>query len=233
MNRLIYACIALGLVAAGCERAQYDISSKGSEGYRCQFDGVQPVLRAEGKSSYMSLIPGTVHVYSEDETRLTITVLNETREVDGVMTRIIEEREETKGVPEEISRNYFAIDQTTGDVYYFGEDVDIYKGGKLSSHDGAWHSGVRGAKFGLGLPGTLKVGDTYCQEYAPGVAMDRAEIVSVDETVLTPAGEFKHCVHVKETTPLEPGDIGHKWYAPGIGLIRDGKAMLAELPRIP
>ena len=55
------------------------------------------------------------------------------------------------------------------------------------------------------------------------------EIVSIDETIKTPAGTFKHCLHLKETTPLE-GDVSHKWYAPGVGMVKDDEFELAEKP---
>jgi hypothetical protein len=60
----------------------------------------------------------------------------------------------------------------------------------------------------------------FYQEVDPKVAMDRVEVVSLDETVKTPAGTFEHCVHLPETTPLER-DVSHKYYAPGIGMIKD------------
>ena len=59
--------------------------------------------------------------------------------------------------------------------------------------------------------------------------MDRVEIVSTNEAVKTPAGTFAHCVHLKETTPLE-GVVSHKWYAPGVGLVKDDNFELAEKP---
>jgi hypothetical protein len=62
---------------------------------------------------------------------------------------------------------------------------------------------------------------------APGVAMDRVEIVSLSETVKTPAGEFTNCLKLKETTPLEPGVTDYKYYAPGIGMVQDGSLRLA------
>src|SRR5947207_1061918 len=80
---------------------------------------------------------------------------------DGVTTRVVEEREEAGGSPKEVSRNYFAIDRRTGDVYYFGEDVDVYKGGKVASHPGGWHSGLQGARFGLFIPSAPKAGDRF------------------------------------------------------------------------
>ena len=59
--------------------------------------------------------------------------------------------------------------------------------------------------------------------------MDRVEVISIDETVKTPAGTFDHCVHLRETTPLER-DVSHKYYAAGIGLIKDDEFELAERP---
>src|SRR5204863_3577203 len=117
--------------------------------------------------------------------------------------------------------NYFAICKRSNSVYYFGENVDLYKNGKIVSHEGTWISGVNGAKFGLYMPGLPLVGAKYYQELAPGAGMDRAEILSVSETVKTPAGEFKNCLKTLETSPMEPSVRDHKYYAPGIGLIMD------------
>ena len=61
------------------------------------------------------------------------------------------------------------------------------------------------------------------------MALDRVEIVSADETVKTPAGTFHHCVHFRETTPMEP-DVSHKYYAPGVGMIKDDEFELTEKP---
>ncbi len=99
----------------------------------------------------------------------------------------------------------------------------------IINHESAWLAGEKEARFGLMIPGKPKVGDTFFQEIAPKVAMDRVEVVAVDETVKTPAGTFHHCVHLRETTPLDP-DIRHNFYAPGIGLIKDDDFELAEKP---
>ena len=56
---------------------------------------------------------------------------------------------------------------------------------------------------------------------APGVAEDRAKIVSVNDTLDTPAGTFKQVLKTEETNPLKPGEKENKFYAPGIGLIQD------------
>lgn len=181
-----------------------------------------PDLSATGANPYFILKPGYRLYFKSDEGDLTITVLNDTRVVDGVKTRVVEERETAKGKLIEVSRNYFAISKTNGDVYYFGEEVDMYKNGKITGHEGAWLAGKRNAKAGIGLPGRPKIGYRYYQEVAPGVAMDRGEIVSLSETVKVPAGTFTKVLKIEETTPLEPGVKEYKYYAKGVGLIKDG-----------
>jgi len=192
------------------------------------FDVDKNNLASVGKNSYFILQPGYTLQYKSDEETLTITVLPETKMVDGVETRVVEEREEKDGSLVEISRNYFAIDRTTKAVYYFGEDVDIYKNGKVVSHEGAWLSGVDGAKFGMMMPGEPKKGDKFYQEHAPEKAMDRCEITATDERFKTPAGEFKKCVRAKETSAIESG-VSFKLYAPGIGLIKDEDCVLVKV----
>jgi hypothetical protein len=58
--------------------------------------------------------------------------------------------------------------------------------------------------------------------------MDRAEIVSIADSLRTPAGEFANCLKTEETTPLEVGAREFKYYAPQIGLIKDGSLLLVE-----
>ena len=64
------------------------------------------------------------------------------------------------------------------DVFYFGEDVDIFENGTIS-HDGAWLAGVDDALPGLLMPGTFLLGARYFQEVASGVALDRSENVEM------------------------------------------------------
>jgi hypothetical protein len=223
---LVTALAVTAAAARGWTRMTFE------QDYTKAFNVTPGSLSATGRSTYFILEPGYQSVFEGQEdgkkVELVITVLDATRKVDGVETRIVEERETSGGQLAEVSRNYFAISKTSGDVYYFGEEVDIYKDGKITSHEGAWESGVKGAKFGLAMPGDPKVGMRYYQEVAPGVAMDRAEVVSITEVVEVPAGRFEKCLKTLETTPLEPDTKESKYYAPGIGLIRDGPARLVR-----
>jgi hypothetical protein len=186
-------------------------------------------LVSVGRNPYFILEPGYQLTLEGGATRLVITVLAETKVVDGVETRVVEERESEKGQLIEVSRNYFAISTRTNGVFYFGEDVDMYKSGKVVSHEGAWLAGANGARFGLAMPGQPLLKARYYQEIAPGVAMDRAEVVGLNETVRAPAGVFTSCLKTDETTPLEPFVKESKYYARGVGLVQDGDVKLVKI----
>ena len=185
-------------------------------------------LAATGRNPYFILEPGYQLILEGGSVRLAVTVLDATRSVAGVETRVVEERETDKGKPVEVSRNYFAISTRTNSVFYFGEDVDMYKNGRVTSHEGGWLAGIGGARFGLAMPGEPRPQAKYYQEIAPKVAMDRAEVISVNATVTTPAGVFTNCLETEETTPLEPGAKEAKYYARGIGLVQDGPLKLVR-----
>jgi hypothetical protein len=60
--------------------------------------------------------------------------------------------------------------------------------------------------------------------------MDRAEIVSDSERVSAPAGTFEKYLHTLETSALEEHIADHKWYATGVGVVKDGKPFSAVIP---
>jgi len=198
--------------------------------WRDRFDVNRVDLLPTGTNAYLTMQPGRVLKLKNGIDTLTITVLPGTQEIDGIATGVLEERETKNGTLVEVSRNFFATDRKTGDVYYFGEDVDNYKDGKVVSHESTWRAGAGDARFGLMIPAAPAVGQAFYQEIAPKVAMDRVEVISTSATVKTPAGTFERCVHLRETTPLE-NDVSHKYYAPGIGLIKDDEFELAERPQ--
>ena len=161
-------------------------------GWRETFEVSKSDLVPTGNNPWLTIQPGRVLRLRNGIDSLTVTILSDTMTVDGVNVGVLEERETKDGKLVEVSRNFFATDKNTGDVYYFGEDVDNYKDGEIVDHESAWRAGEKGARFGLMIPGRPKVGDKFYQEIAPKVAMDRVEIVSTDETVRTPAGTFEH-----------------------------------------
>lgn len=185
------------------------------------------MLTHTGESRYFVLKPGYQLVLESRNEKVTITVLDETKEIGGVTTRVVEERSVEFGVLAEVALNYFAIDPANGDVFYFGEDVDIYENGRLASHDGSWLA-YRDGNPGLMMSGAPAVGMKYYQEVAPGVAEDRAEVISTSETVTTPAGVFENCLVTLESSELDPGVIERKAFAPGVGLVESGSLRLVS-----
>ena len=180
-----------------------------------------------GTNRFFILTPGHRLVLQSDTEKVVITVLNDTVKVGNTETRVVEEREYENGELKEVSRNFFAICKKTGNVFYFGEDVDDYSKGKIVRHSGAWRADGKDSQAGIMMPGTILLGARYYQEIAP-TALDRAEILSNDVTLKTPAGTFKNCLRVEETSGLDPNDKCYKTYAPGIGLIQDEDLLLTE-----
>jgi hypothetical protein len=140
------------------------------------------------------------------------------RKTYTVRTRVMEEYETADGELEEISKNYIADCNPMHDVYYFGEDVFDGDGNPLPD---AWLAGRDGARPGILMPDrAFLLGSRYFQEFAPN-AKDRGEHTSMGFDVEVPAGIFRNCVEVTETSPLEPGAESLKTYCPGVGLVRD------------
>jgi len=195
------------------------------------FDLENRELVSKGRSKYFILEPGYQLVLEGPEGRhkvqLAVTVLPETKKIGNIVTRVVEERETVDGELKEISRNFLAMCKHTGSVFYFGEEVDIYKDGKVVGHEGAWIHGRDGARAGMMMPGDPVLGASYYQEVAPEKAMDRGTIVDVNATLETPAGKFTRCVKVREENPLDK-EHEFKIHAPGVGLIQDEDLLLVR-----
>lgn len=176
---------------------------------------------------FFPLIPGTKWRYEaqleDGETeRIELEVLSETRQVMGVEATILHDRVFVEDELAEDTHDWFAQDKE-GNVWYLGEEVDNYEGGVLVNHGGAWEWGVDGA-----LPGIIMwadpaahIGESYRQEYYPGHAEDMGQVLRVGESLTVPFGAFDDVLQTLDTTPLEPGVREHKYYAKGVGVIKE------------
>ena len=120
---------------------------------------------------------------------LVSTVLPRSAHIAGIDVLVLEESAYEDGELIERALDFFAQHED-GTVYYFGEKVDNYVDGKVADHDGSWLAGKDGAELGIIMPAAPFVGQTFNQENAPGVAEDQAEILALNESVSTPAGNF-------------------------------------------
>jgi hypothetical protein len=239
LTKALYLTIIV-VLAAPVTTTMIVAQNTSSAAWKSSFDLQSCNFESTGANSYFILEPGHKLIHENDvaqeseQLQLVITVQNETKIVNGTETRIVEERETEDGELVEISRNYFAVCRPSNDVYYFGEEVDDYEDGEIVSHEGAWLAGIDNARAGMIMPGKVEIGFKHYQEVAPGIAEDRAEIISLNDTLGTPAGEFVNVLKAEETNPLKPEEKEFKYYAPGIGLIQDEMLKLVNytLPNI-
>lgn len=226
----LIGCVLLAAASGAAVAATADACTKGefTQDFRardCSFTNV-------GRMPFFVLEPGYwLELEGQEKDgfhQLTVTVLGDTEVVDGVTTRVVEERERVDGELEEVSRNFFALCQETGSFFYFGESVDNYEDGMVVNHGGSWRAGVAGARAGIIMPGAFLLGSRYYQELAPGVAQDRACNAAMGLNLALPAGSFSGCVEVLETSPLEPNSKSKKRYCPGIGLVQDDTLKLSD-----
>jgi hypothetical protein len=201
-------------------------------GWRNSFPVDKREMGTPVDNPYFVLNPTAQLHYQHGKAKLTRTVSNLPKTVDGVPVVVVEDRKEQGGKLLEVSRSFYAMDKTTQDVYCFGRDVNNYEVGQGVSHEGSWLSGADGELFGLVMPGELKAGDKFYEEVGPKTDRDRGEIIGTNEKVETPVATYEHCVHVRETSPGKKGLSNHKWYAPGIGLVKVNDLVLVRIQEI-
>ena len=220
MNRIKLTAASIGFI---CLAAACGSEAKGGGGDRPQLgpehlDPSQFVQTID--NPYLPLEPGTTWEYtavsSDSEERIVVTVLDETKVVDGVTATVVHDRvTEMDGSLVEDTYDWFAQD-TKGNVWYLGEATKAYDGDKVST-SGSWEAGVDGARAGIFMLAEPTVGTRYQQEYYKGQAEDAATVLSLNMRAKVPSGAFDHLLTTREHTPLEPRVQEHKFYAKGVG----------------
>jgi hypothetical protein len=205
----LVSVLVLAVLTAGCGGS----SEKADKPYAPNIDPADFVSEIDNK--YFPLKPGTTFVYAGNAERDEMTVTSNTKQIMGVECVVVNDRLWEDGKLIEQTYDWYAQDKE-GNVWYFGEATKEYKEGKVIT-EGSWEAGVDGAKPGIMMQASPKVGQSYRQEYYKGHAEDWAQVVNLDETVKVPYGSFEHVLVTKEWTPLEPNLIEHKYYAPGVG----------------
>jgi hypothetical protein len=168
---------------------------------------------------YFPLSPGDLYTYKgnlkKQQVLNTVYVTHKTPTVDGVATVEVRDRVYESGTLTEDTLDWYAQDDR-GNVWYFGELATQLPGG---TQTGSWTAGVNGAQPGYIMEAAPKAGDSYCQENAPGVARDAADVLSLSGSRSVPFGSYSgNVLQTKDYSLIEPHSE-HKFYAPGVGML--------------
>ena len=210
--------LSIAVVSAKCLEARAPDPS--------EFDSPQ-------NNPYFPIAIGTTYVYwaeTEDELILNeITITPDTIEILDVTCTVIYDVE---WVSPDDGITWFMTEETDdwhawdneGNFWYFGEwttELEYDDDWNLigSNNDGSWKAGEDDALPGIVIPADPTPGLCYEQEYYEDEAEDMGKVLRLNASVSIDYGEYEDCLKTKEWTPLEPGAIEHKYYAPGVGLV--------------
>lgn len=239
MTRKPIALVALAAAAlAGCGSSSSDKaapkgpvgSSKGgadtgatNAGDRSYDPKIDPAKFTDKITNpYLQFKPGTKWVYTGVKNgapqRVEVAVTKQTKTVLGVRCVVVSDVVTVNSSLAEKTTDWYAQD-SKGNVWYFGEDTKEYQNGAVTSTQGTWEAGVDNAKPGIVMFANPKPGGFYRQEYRPGIAEDKARILTATGTQKVPAGTFRNVVQTRDIDPLNPDKMENKWYARGVGVV--------------
>jgi len=226
MNRKILTVLLLTVLATGIAAVVANTQfasavggAKSTNGIKFDKNNFSNPLKIDNK--YFPLKPGTTFVYQGtkegEHASDKFIVTDRTKDVNGITARVVRDNAYENGILTEFTDDWFAQDDD-GNVWYMGEFTTEVE---TNSNEGSWEAGVNGGKAGIFMEANPKVGDSYQQEFAKGIAEDRAEIVSITDSICVPYGCFTNVLETKETTPIEPTVEEHKFFASGVGDIKE------------
>jgi hypothetical protein len=173
---------------------------------------------------YFPLQVGTTFTYEGykegGSLRDVMVVTSQQKTIMGVPIMVVRDTAWEGGILAEDTFDWYAQDDA-GNVWYFGEDTTEFDAdGNVETKEGSWEAGADGAKPGILMLAQPRSGHTYRQEYAPGVAVDMATVMSLSKHANVPYGSFTNVVATKEFSCIEQG-ISHKYYVRGLGLVQE------------
>ena len=155
--------------------------------------------------------------------RVVFTVTDLTKEIDGVRSVVLWDRDINNGKQLEGELAFWAQDDD-GNVWLMGEYPEEYDDeGNFEAAPDTWFSGIDRARAGIMMRGDPQVGTPrHRQGYAPTIGFaDVAFVKATGQRACVPTGCYDDVLVTDETNPEEPTD-GHqlKYYAPEIGNIQ-------------
>jgi hypothetical protein len=182
-------------------------------------------------NNFLPLIPGTQFtldgITTDDEgteipRRVILTVTDLTKEVDGVRTVVLWDRDFADGQLVEAELAFQAQDNS-GVVWNLGEYPEEFEEGQFVGAPSTWIAGLDRAKAGQHMLAQPTVGTPeYLQGSAPTIDfLDCGQVYRTGQRVCVPGKCYDGVLVINERSPLEPDSgIQRKFYAPGVGNIK-------------
>jgi hypothetical protein len=234
----ITAVVTMGIASGSVLAEKLEVPLPGPGDFTAPFGPID--------NQYWPLRVGTTLAYmaeTEDGceyNKLAVTSDTEEISIDGMIytTLIVrdqewesEECDPWSATLAEDTHDFYAMD-SDNNVWYFGEDTwSIDEESEFCTEDGAWLAGEDEAEAGIVMLGSPRSGDRYRQEYWEDEAEDWGAVLRLNAKVSIDYldSEFEDCLMTREWTPLEPGEIEHKFYCPQDGNLGPGLMFIAEL----
>ncbi len=233
MNKklLVLIVIAMGFLLLSCEK----------DDKRTRDEYYLPILSPDNftdsiTNEYLPFTPGKVYTYEgqtdEGKETIVVTVTNDKKTILGIECIVVHDVVSLEGNIIEDTYDWYAQD-IYGNVWYLGEDSKEVENGVVVGTGGSWETGVDRAQAGIVMPAVPILGIPYRQEYYFSEAEDWGKVIETGLEVTIGYGTFTDCIKTEEWTPLEPDVLENKYYAPGIGVIKEvavkGESEVVEL----
>lgn len=228
---MLTAGLPLALGACGGEEVVNPDDAKARTAVHTDFDRDNFSNPTEIDNKWSPLEPGMQFIYEGRSNRglgrlphrVIFTVTDLTKEIDGVRTVVLWDRDINAGKVLEGELAFWAQDDD-GNVWLLGEYPEEYDDeGNFEAAPDTWFSGIDRARAGIMMRGDPQPGTgTYRQGLAPTIGFaDVAFVQKTGQRACVPTGCYNDVLITDETNPEEPDD-GHqlKYYAPGIGNIQ-------------
>jgi hypothetical protein len=228
---VLAAGLPLALGACGGEEVVKVDDAKARTAVHTDFDAGNFSDSTKVDNRFLPLEPGMQFTYEGRSDRgggrlphrVIFTVTDLTKEIDGVRSVVLWDRDINNGKQLEGELAFWAQDDD-GNVWLMGEYPEEYdEEGNFEAAPDTWFSGVDRARAGIMMRGDPQVGTPrHRQGHAPTIGFaDVAFVAKTGQRACVPTGCYDDVLITDETNPEEPDD-GHqlKYYAPEVGNIQ-------------
>ncbi len=223
----LISAVAAGVLAAAASGGAPPAEVKASDYDSGNFENSTKI-----DNTWFPLRPGTQLVFRGStiegkETvphRVVFTVTDLTKQIDGVDSVVLWDRDYSSGDLVEAEIAFFAQDDD-GNVWQTGEYPEEYENGAILKSP-LWIHGLQGARAGLTMRAVAKKGtSSYSLGWGPAVGFnDRAKVTKTGIKTCVPLDCYANVLLMSEYNPDEPGKYQLKYYARGVGNVRVGWA---------